>query len=281
MIRGPLDWEDAERSIRAFADVLADEGLRGTFFVAPEALGRLCDVAQELAQAGMELGMLCHPQLSNYQSFLGCYGYDREREVIQLQKQIWQERLGTAPVNFRGGFFSASDYTFQILCLEGFHQGSCSLPGRIDAEQCSIWQGACPSPHHTDPLDRKAAGTMDFYEVPVTSQHDAPEYAPAETFTPPHLRIEAPDINEYARGLMERTLGWMDAERVPVKAVTFVTQNSAGWGGPEDPLTERLHNLASLLRSVAQRAGMRIEPADLAGLHQAADLKWRSTGAGR
>ena len=274
MILGPSDWQEAQRGIRSFADALQAEGLSGTFFVAPEGLSRFAETGKCLREAGMELGVLCHPQLSNYQSYLGSYGYDREREIIQLHKRMWQDRLGEDPLNFRAGFFSCSDYTFQILCLEGFQQASCSLPGRIDPEQCSIWHRAYPFPHHTDPLDRKAAGTMELYEAPVTSEFEATGNASAETYTPPHLRIEEPDLNAYAEGLAESRLDRMEAEGAAVKALTFVTQNSAGWGGDESPLTERLHNLASLLNAVADRRGMRLAPGGLEALHRAADELW-------
>ena len=278
MIRGPLDYDDARRNMMSFAEVMASERLRGTFFIAPEGLKHMADTARELAAAGMELGVLSHPQLSSYQSYLGCYGYEREREIIHMHKQLWEDRLGEPAVNFRAGFFSASDYTFQILCVEGFRQTSCSLPGRVDPEQCSLWQKAFPFPHHTDPLDRRLKGTMELYEAPVTSQFGAREHVRAETFTPPHLRIEEPQINDYAEGLIEGCLRQMGEERVAVRSVTFVTENWIGWGGAEDPLTERLRNLAGLLRMLADRLDMTLVASDLAALHAAEDVHWRTSG---
>ncbi|MDP6438688.1 MAG: enolase C-terminal domain-like protein, partial [Candidatus Brocadiia bacterium] len=100
MVLGPPDWQKAERGIRSFADALQAEGLSGTFFVAPEGLSRLAETVKGLREAGMELGVLSHPQLSNYQSYLGSYGYDREREIVQLHKKMWQDRLGEDPLNY-------------------------------------------------------------------------------------------------------------------------------------------------------------------------------------
>ena len=280
-VRGPQDEDDARRNMITFAEGLDEVGLQGTFFLCPEALGDMEDTARQLSDGGMELGMLSHPQLSSYQSYLGSYGYDRQREIIQMHKEIWRDRMGREPTCFRAGFFSASDYTYQILCMEGFKEASCSLPGRIDLEQCSVWSKACPFPHHTDPLDRKLRGTMELYEVPVTSDHDAPEHVRAETFTPRHLRIDEPEINDYAESLIGRQLDRMQAEGAAVKALHFVTQNSAGWGGAEDPLSDRLRNLARMLAALAEERAMTLTPAALSTVHRAADEAWgNSLGGG-
>jgi len=269
-VPGPSSWEDAQRSIESYAEGLNSEGLRATFFIAPEALKKLKGVACSLRSAGMEVGVLCHPQLSGYQSYLGSYGYDRQREIVRLARTAWQDAMGEQPTSFRAGFFSANDYTFQVLCMEGFMQGSCSLPGRIDPEQCSLWQKTCPFPHHADPLDRRILGTMEFFEVPVTSEADAKELLPAQTFTPPHLRIEDPSINEHAARLMEKLLDHVAAERAAVKSNVFVTQNSVGWGSDADPHLERLRNLISLLRDLADRRGMELMAATVGSLHDLA-----------
>jgi hypothetical protein len=275
-VPGPRNWQKAERAMARFAEGLAGESLRGTFFIAPEALGRLRKTASELRAAEMELGLLCHPQLVNYQSYLGSYSYDRQQEIIRLGKAVWQDKLGEEGVCFRPGFFSANDYTFQILCMEGFSQGSCSLPGRVDPEQFSLWRESYPFAHHADPLDRKLKGTMEFYEVPATSDFEAQEADPdAETFTPPHLRIEDPDVTQEARSIINKQLNRMLGQKADVKSIVFVTHNSVGWGQKEDPHLERLHNLASLLRSIADRRKMRLVPATLAMLHEQADRLWR------
>ena len=215
-----------------------------------------------------------------YQACLGSYGYDQQRDIIRIGKTIWQDRLGEDPVNFRPGFFSANDYTYQILCMEGFSQGSCSLPGRVDPEQFSVWRKTCPFAHHTDPLDRKAPGSMEFFEVPVTSDFEATATAPrAETFTPPHLRIEDPYTSQEAEALICKALDRAPADGVGVHTAVFVTHNAVGWGQAEDPHVERLRNLASLLRKVARGRGMVVVPAGLQAVHEQADRRWRAARA--
>lgn len=270
-VRGPRRWDEAERAVRSFAETLRGEGLTATLFIAPEAMDRMLKAARDAAGEGCELGMLCHPQLSGYQACLGSYSYDRQREIVGLGRKVWQDRFGEAPTTFRSGFFSANDYTFHVLCMEGFRQGSCSLPGRMDNEQCSLWFPSYPFPHHTDPLDRSAPGTMEFYEVPVSSDFEAATHISYETYTPPHLRVEEPDVHSYARDLLERQIERMREDQVDVRAVSFVTSNIVGWGRPDDPHVERLQNLCAMLREVADEQSMALRPTTLLALHASAD----------
>jgi hypothetical protein len=250
-VSGPERWDDAERAVGAFAEVLAEEGFDPCYFVAPEALKRLADTVRDV--------------------YLGSYSFDRQREIIELAGKTWADALGEAPESFRPGFFSANDYTFHVLCMEGYHQGSCSLPGRMDNDQCSLWFPSYPFPHHTDPLDRTVPGTMEFYEVPVTSDFEAATHISYETYTPPYLRIEQTDLHDYARDLVKRQLDRMQEDQVEVRAVTFVTSNIVGWGRADDPHVEKLENLCAMLREVAEERGMDLRPATLESLHEEAD----------
>jgi len=270
-VRGPERWDQAERSLAAFVEMLAGQGFVGTLFLAPEALGRLRDRAAEAGDAGCELGLLCHPQLSNYVAHLGSYSFERQREIVGLARKAWQDVVAEPARTFRSGFFSANDHTFHVLCMEGFRQSSCSLPGRVDGEQCSMWLGSYPFAHHTDPLDRTRQGTMEVFEVPVTSDFEAASYLSQETYTPPHLRIEEPDVHAYARSLITRHLARMDEDDVQPRVVHLVTSNLVRWGEEEDPHAERLHNLCSMLREVAEEGHMELCPVTLAGLHDVCD----------
>lgn len=282
-VRGPERWSDAAGCSVAFASALREEGFGATLFFAPEGLRRMRSAVSEVRSGGCELGLLCHPQLSDYQTYLGAYNYDRQREIVALGRKVWEDTLGEAPVTFRPGFFSANDYTFHVLCMEGFRQGSCSVPGRVDGEQCSMWFGCYPFPHHTDPLDRTVQGTMEFYEVPVTSDCDAAAQLSYETYTPPHLRIEEPDINAYARDVITRQLDKMDEDEVASRTVSFVTSNLVGWGKKDDPHVERLKNLLDLLRGIAQERALEPCWQPLAALHEISDKEfgacWRDEDA--
>ena len=270
-VRGPERWDCACRSVSAFAEALAGEGFGGSFFIAPAAARKMDSVVEGLREQGGELGLLCHPQLSGYQSFLGSYSFDRQREIVGTDREAWEQAVGQEPAAFRPGFFSANDYTYHVLCMEGFRQGSCSLPGRMDNEQCSMWFGSYAFAHHTDPLDRMVAGTMEFFELPVTSDFEAASYLSTSTYTPPHLRIEEPDVHAYARDLVVRQLGRMVRDDVALKVVTFVTSNVVAWGREDDPHVERLRNLCVMLREVAEERQLALRSCGLARLHELAD----------
>jgi hypothetical protein len=270
-IRGPGRWDEAERSARSFADALAAQGFTGTFFVEPSTLKRFKGLTGELAEGGHEIGLLCHPQLCGYRSYLGSYSYDRQREIVGTVRKTWEDVLGTETGTFRSGFFSANDYTYHVLCMEGFRQGSCSLPGRMDGEQCSMWYGSYPFPHHTDPLDRTIPGTMEFLEVPVTSDFEAASYLSYETYTPPHMRIEAPDLHDYARNLAVRQIGRMAEDGVTARALNLVTSNVVGWGQKDDPHADRLQNVCEMLREVSDASGLVLRNESLQVLHDEFD----------
>ncbi len=270
-VRGPERWDHAERAVTAFADAVREAGFRAALFVTPEALHRFAGTVRDLSEAGVEAGVLCHPQLSEYQACLGSYSFDRQREIVALARKTWENHLGESPTTFRPGYFSANDYTYHVLCMEGFRQGSCSLPGRMDNDQCSLWFPSYPFPHHTDPLNRTQAGTMEFYEVPVTSDFEAATHISYETYTPPHMRIEQPDLHEYAEDLIARHIKRMLEDQTRVKAITLVTSNVADWGGAQDPHVEKLHNLCSTLRQAAERGGLELRGATLSDLHEKAD----------
>jgi len=266
-VRCPEIRADAEQAVAAFSETLAQEQLSATLFIAPQALPFLNGTLAQCRDAGAELGLLCHPQLAGYQTWLGAYPFERQREILSAMRATWQNHVGTAPEAVRPGFYSANDHTFHALCMERFRHGSCSLPGRLDNEQHSMWQQAPPDPHHTDPLDRSMAGSMEFLEFPVAADtSDAPSMQ-AGTYTPPHLRIEAPDLNAWSERFIESHVDGMIARAVPVPTVTFVTSNLAPWGRDVDPHIERLHNLCAMLRRIAEQRDMTLVGPGMAGLH--------------
>ena len=270
-VHGAERWDDAHAAPAAFAECLMELGFKATFFVAPEAAGRLRHQIEQLSGEGCEVGLLCHPQLSGYQACLGSYSYDRQREIVGLARTVWDNELSEPPAAFRPGFFSANDYTYHVACMEGFSQGSCSLPGRMDNDQCSMWYQAYPFPHHTDPLDRSAAGTMEFLEVPVTSDFEAASFLTGETYTPPHLRIEEPDFHEYAGDLIYRQLERMQEDQVDIKVIHFVTSNVVAWHRDEDPHCARLKHISAMLDDIADEEGLQVRWVSLETLHEELD----------
>jgi hypothetical protein len=160
--------------------------------------------------------------------------------------------------------------------MEGFTQGSCSVPARMDNDQCSMWFGACPHAHHTDPLNRLPAGTMEFLEFPVCSDYDSVSSLTTSSYTPQHLRIEDPDLHDFAEELIERHLQGMEDAGAALPVITLVTSNCVGWGREDDPHEERLRNLCGLLRRIAERNGRDLEWLSLEELHDIWDERIRA-----
>lgn len=281
-VMGPDTWDAAKSSIHCFSEHLQQFGMQGTFFVEPSSFPQMENDVDNLVTNNMETGILCHPQLHEYQSYLGSYSFDRQREIIHLITQIWENARSEHPHTFRPGFFSANDYTFQVLCMEGYLQSSCSLPARVDLDQCCDWNRAFPFAHHADPLDRKLAGTMELFEVPVSSDFEAHPKPGIEMYTPPHLRIESACINEHAEDLINNTLERMEEEGTPVRSLTFVTHNAVGWGASEDPHCERLSNLIQLVKESCEKHDLVMTPSTITDLHKLADnVDGRSHPVGR
>ena len=86
-VPGPDSWEAAAEAMASFAGGLAEVGMTGTFVLTPLCLKRLEGLAEELLAGGIELGLLCHPQLSGYQTYLGSYSFERQREIVRLDSE--------------------------------------------------------------------------------------------------------------------------------------------------------------------------------------------------
>lgn len=273
-IPGPRSWEEAREATRNCARTLSDLSLAGTFFVETEAAAELVETVREYGGRQAETGLLCHPQLHGYQNCLGSYRMDRQREIINLVATGWENRVGRRPAAFRPGFFSANDYTYQVLCLEGFTEGSCSLPGKVDLDRCTRWDNTFPFPHHTDPLDRRASGTMEFFEVPVSSDFEATGQTDSEMFIPHYLRIEQGSATEQETQLVRSLLERMEQEKMRVRVLTFVTSNRSGWDEHQNALAKRVEKLVKITENAAREYDLEVSSTTLADIHAHADEVW-------
>ena len=271
---GPSSWRAAERSIEDFSELVLESGWRPTLFVNPACLEKLGEMLLDLEGRGARLGLLCHPQLSGYQSFLGAYRVDVQREIVGGDRRSWEEHMGKTVETIRPGFFSANDYTFQAFCMEGFRQGSCSLPGKVDRNRYSDWRSAPLYPHHTDPLSKNETGSMEFFEIPVGSDiAGAEQYERGMNFfVPPHLRIEEPHIHENARSIFKAIIeAGRTAREGGLVPFGFLTSNAVDWREKEAPYAEHYLNLLSLLKRMAEEHGSSLRPGSAEELHALAD----------
>ena len=279
-VPGPRSWDTATGCMLEFASALDSQDLKSTFFVVPEAGKQLQDPVEQVRGHGMEAGLLCHPPIAGYRCWLGAYPYDAQREIVELARKVWQQKLGIEVKSFRPGFFSANDYTFQILLMEGFNQGSCSLPGKVSEDHSCSWDGSFPLARHTDPLDKNLRGTMEFYEVPVTSDFDADrgDENGGKDFIPTHLCLDAPDVSERATRLARKHLERMEEEGPEVRTLTFHARNFPREGEEEPDYGQIIENTMQGVRPVAEEYEVTLRSATLAEVHREADRASGSVG---
>ena len=250
---GPESWELSERAIRGYCERLLDRGYKPTLFLMPECARQHVDLLGKLAERGVELGLHVHPQSlgdHRYQRYLGEYSADMQREILALATEMLEQAIGTRPVSFRPGNFSASDATYSVLYGLGFRQGSVSDPGRRVPRFAAVWEGACPDPHYVDPTDKLRAGNLPFLEMPLTTDPDRrhPNGFPYE------LRIESGPFETWHRPIIEKRLQRLKRERAGLSRSKIAPRGSpAHTVQPRPGFGYRTHSVRDRTRSVHDR----------------------------
>ena len=268
---GPQTWGLAARAAEGFARTLLDAGMAATYFIIPDTARKQADLFRQLEKEGIELGMHCHPQIDGYKDFLAGYNVDQQKEIIDLGIRRWSGALGKQPETFRPGNASANDDTYIALVELGFTQGSVSLPERRHLGIKADWENAYPFAHHIDPLDRRVPGTIEFYEVPITSDLQKVGMNGRHDFTPRHLRIEYEDLESYAEDIIRTNVDRMVAENVDMKTLVFVTHNTQDYSDPNDASSARLRKMIELVKRLAGDYELKLVPATIVQVHDAAD----------
>lgn len=169
---GPKTWELSARAIEGFCARLDHAGYVPSLFVAPRAIEEHAPLLEELHDRGIELGILLHPPTvgdGQYRNLLGTYDAVYQSELIELALEQAEAEIGFRPHSFRSRNFSANDETFRVLTGHGFRRGSVSNPGRHLPKEGAVWTGAVPDPHFAHATNRLQAGTLPFFEMPVTA----------------------------------------------------------------------------------------------------------------
>jgi hypothetical protein len=268
---GPVSWEQSERAIRGFADVLTTNDLVATLFITPETATVHPQLFFELEQRGFELGMHLHPQSfrdNSYREHLGGYGYEQQVEILSQAQNDWAEALGRRSASFRPGHFSANDATFRALYDCGFRQGSVSPPERQIPSLRSVWRGADPDAHHAHPSFRLIAGDLDFYECPMTVDADRRIYDGDSAL---EFRIEWGTAEELLSVVAKRVDDLVERD-VAVKSLVSITHNMFEFEDPDDAYRHCLDGVSEGIRRVVEPSGLTLVPATLAEVHARADL---------
>lgn len=266
---GPADWDFGELAVRGYWDRGMQRGYPVTFFVHPEAAVAQADLFRSLRDKGACLGLHMHPWKYSLWRFagerflahFGCLSENEQRELLSDASSVWTEAIGSQPLYFRPGTFSANDAIFRVLQELGYEGGSCSAPGREMPEMRAIWCGAEPDPHRAHDQFRSVRGELDFVNVPLamdfskllTGRNGRKMYADLrpDIDWPEQYGVEWKSIaSNILRQIKER------GPCAPI--VSVITHNQYDYTNSADPATVRLALMLDALAQAAEEEEVRL-----------------------
>ena len=251
---GPADYEESARSIRGYVEFAGARGYPVTLLAHPEVAIENRELLLELKRAGTCLGLHVHPYKlrgRKYRYDLGAYPASSQREILAAAMACWGSAIGTEPLYFRGGYFSANDSTFGVLEELGFVGGSLSNPGRVLPDHCSVWSGAEPYPHKAHTGFRQVRGESDFVNVPVSGAFNRPVtrgHAGEKGFEWSYIP-HAYDHKEVIRDVLER----FRVDCPNFGTIVTDTHNDQDYSDPNHPSSQ---NLSLILESITEHCNM-------------------------
>jgi hypothetical protein len=257
---GPDSWEASARSIDAFCTVLLAARFVPTLFLTPEAADAHAPLAEDLAGAGVEMGLLIQPPSlhgAGYKRYLGAYGREQQHEIVSQAAGSFAGALGRRPQSARAAMFSASDDTFAVLCAAGFRQASISSPGRRTPKYHAVWADAAPDAHAASATNRLECGSLPLLEVPVTT--DATQRRGGLS---PDLAIENGTVARWHAPLIAGQLQRHEAQDVAFRTLCFVTSSRIAYADPATRPRQTLDELLDHLAALDER--YEVIPASLA-----------------
>lgn len=246
---GPLNYEESELSIRAYAEKSAAYGFPVSFFIHPETAIAHPGVFLDLEKSGACLGLHIHPykiEKTRHRNHFGSLSEWEQAVLIAESSARWASVLGRRPEYFRPGTFSANDSTFGVLARLGFRGGSLSCPGRAYPDLYAVWSGTPPDPHYANPNFRLMEGDLDFVNLPLTVDFSNLETVNDRSFyrdlRPDYMQADYPKIAaNIVRQIRER--------RPSIPMLMVVTHNDHRFDDPDDRVGR---NYAVVLESIAQ-----------------------------
>jgi hypothetical protein len=205
---------------------------------------------EEWARAGAEIGLLLDPSelRGGLRHHLGHYSADDQREIVRVSVHRFSELMGSRPRSVRTMEFSASDETFGVLRQGGFLQGSVSEPGLHVRHIHAMWEGAVPDPHLADPGDRLRTGSLEFLEVPITT--DAMQTMGG---VPPELNLDAGEFEKWHRPLAEGQLERMERDHVAFRALCWLARSGMPYGDPKAACSRALRDAIEFVETLRDR----------------------------
>lgn len=270
LIGGTESWDMSRRAVLGLAEMLEQEGFQGTFLPTPDAAARQASLFREVAERGFEVGLQFHCRSFGdlrYDQVLGHYDRDRQREILSLAKDAWEQALGRPMLTYRSGFLSASDDTFPVLAELGVKQTSCSKAGRYRPDIGARWLGALPYAHRASATCRLESGDLDLVEVPVSS-HPGERFSLEPRFDPKDPRPDSAYAPEVYAGIVDACLHEMALLSPKVATFVVLTHNTLDYGSEVEPRRALMLGMLRHLKA-KQEEGWTLVPAGLADVRRA------------
>jgi len=253
------------RSIRGYADLLNEAGLKATLFVLPSDAEAYPALLREIADEGFEIGLHYHPQEEGHDEFCGAYSYDEQVAMYAQAARRFADAVGFRPAAFRTGSFSANDMTFPATAQVGFRCCSSSLPERKMTEYRANWSGATSHVHFAHPSNRLLEGGLDLVEVPVTADPDSMLWSGLH---PQDLRVELFDGNNQFR-MIDKMLAREKVRTVKARAIVTLTHNIFEYGHADDFRHVTIKQMIADFESLARKHEVRFVPATIGQIAEA------------
>ena len=260
----PRTWEVSSRSIENYVRQLRGAGCPATLFLDPWVAEEHAPLLEELCNEGVEHGCMVHPPnlLTVRRSRpLGAYAAHDQRALIEHAT----ERIGTAlrvrPRSFRGGWYSASDATYQVLRELGYRQGSLSRPGFDIPLHAARWRGRPLDAYLVDIMTPQRDATDTFFELPLSCD---PQRSAAERM-PIDLTIDNGTFEALLEPVITRRLAAMETT-ADFRALCFTTANHIPFGARDDKHTRELDRVLDHLAALA--SSYEVIPVTIAAAHE-------------
>lgn len=259
VLRSGGDSQAGSRSIRGFAQLIADAKLKATLFVLPSDAAAYPDLLRQCDAEGFEVGLHSHPQEEGHDDFCGAYTAGQQRQIYAQAIKKFTDAVGFFPKSFRTGSFSATDATFPLTAELGFRCCSHSCPGRNMTDLKANWAGAPAHVHYAHPANRLLEDGLDLVEVPLTTDPDSMLWSGKH---PQDLRVELFDARGQ-RFMIDKVLAREKARPQPVKAIVALTHNVFAYDDPGDFRRQTLQQMIVDFAELAEVHNVNLVPATI------------------
>lgn len=267
-----VDCESTQRSIQnpelgrradeGAAQLLEENGFRGTFHLLPGDAQANADLYRDLKNRGHEIGLHVHPAEQGYGEFFGVYGPEEQRAILIEARQRVEQALGFAAGSLCIGYASINDFSYGLFEELGFKHGMTCIPTRLLPECASVHGGAPLGMRYGHRFHRAMEGDVDYVEVPVTVDPESRMWGGKH---PQDLRVELVDArNHYytIRKAIERQI----REKTAVKYILGITHNVFEYGNKDDFRRQTLAGILGHVKRLGEEFGLKVEGATIGGL---------------